>query len=226
MYLVIDKAIEGADENLRYALVGDKLAIVSKDDFTVAETTALSGEYVAKEDVTLYALPYSQNGAIEIKAGEKVARISDVAGYDNSKWTIVQYGENTYFVNSSAIEEYVEIVDEKDKVYGRANADRVGGMVNVYAAADKNSEVILQIVDGSQVEVLETLDNFYLVTFDGKVGYIEKEHLKINGLTTVQIVAIVLAIIVALAGSAIFASIYLTRKNGDKEKKDTTPKRI
>lgn len=228
VYLVIDKAIEGADENLRYALVGNKLAIVSKDDFTVVETTALSGEYVAKEDVTLYALPYSQNGAIEIKAGEKVARISDVAGYDNSKWTIVQYGENTYFVNSSAIEEYVEIVDEKDKVYGRANADRVGGMVNVYAAADKNSEVILQIVDGSQVEVLETLDNFYLVTFDGKVGYIEKEHLKINGLTTVQIVAIVLAIIVALAGSAIFASIYLTRKNGDKDKKgeDKTPKRF
>ena len=62
-------------------------------------------------------------------------------------------------------------------------------------------------------------DNFYLVTFDGKVGYIEKEHLKINGLTTVQIVAIVLAIIVALAGSAIFASTYLTRKNGDKDKK-------
>jgi len=228
VYLVIDKAIEGANENLRYALVGDKLAIVSKDDFNKAETTALNGEYVAKEDVTLYALPYSQSGAIVIKAGEKVARISDVAGYDNAKWTIVRYGENAYFVNSSAIEEYVEIVDEKDKVYGKANADRVGGMVNVYASADKNSEVILQIVDGSQVEVLETLDDFYLVSFDGKVGYIEKEHLKINGLTTVQIVAIVLAIIVALAGSAIFASIYLTRKNGDKEKKgeDKTPKRF
>ncbi len=228
VYLVIDKAIEGANENLRYALVGEKLAIVSKDDFNKAETTALSGEYVAKEDVTLYALPYSQSGAIEIKAGEKVARISDVAGYDNAKWTIVRYGENTYFVNSSSIEEYVEVVDEKDKVYGKANADRVGGMVNVYASADKNSEVILQIVDGSQVEVLETLDDFYLVSFDGKVGYIEKEHLKINGLTTVQIVAIVLAIIVALAGSAIFASIYLTRKNGEKEKngEDKTPKRF
>ncbi len=228
VYLVIDKAIEGANENLRYALVGDKLAIVSKDDFEKAETTALNGEYVAKEDVTLYALPYSQSGAIEIKSGEKVTRISDVAGYDNAKWTIVSYGENTYFVNSSAIEEYVEVVDEKDKVYGKANADRVGGMVNVYAAADKNSEVIIQIVDGSKVEVLQTLDDFYLVSFDGKVGYIEKEHLKINGLTTVQIVAIVLAIIVALAGSAIFASIYLTRKNGEKEKKieDKTPKRF
>lgn len=228
VYLVIDKAIEGASENLRYALVGDKLAIISKDDFNKAETTALSGEYVAKEDVTLYALPYSQSGAIEIKSGEKVTRISDVAGYDNAKWTIVSYDENTYFVNSSAIEEYVEIVDEKDKVYGKANADRVGGMVNVYAAADKNSEVILQIVDGSKVEVIQTLDDFYLISYDGKVGYIEKEHLKINGLTTVQIVAIVLAIIVALAGSAIFASIYLTRKNDEKEKKieDKTPKRF
>lgn len=226
VYLVIDKTIDGANENLRYALVGDKLVVVSEDDFTKTETTALNGEYVAKENVMLYALPYSQNGAIEIKAGEKVARISDVAGYDNSKWTIVRYGGNDYFVNSSAIEEYVEIVDEKDKVYGSANADRVGGMVNVYAAADKNSEVIAQIVDGSKVEVLETLDDFYLVTFDGKVGYIEKEHLKINGLTTVQIVAIVLSIIVAIAGAAIFASVHLTRKNAEEKKKEQEQKRF
>ena len=41
-------------------------------------------------------------------------------------------------------------------------------------------------------------------------------------------IALVLAIIVALAGSAIFASIYLARKNGDKDKKgeDKTPKRF
>ena len=112
------------------------------------------------------------------------------------------------------------IVPEKDRVYGKANADRVGGLVNVYASPDKNSQLVTQIVDGSKVEILETLDEFYLVKFEDCVGYVEKLHIKIDGLTTVQIVAIVLAIIVALAGSAIFASIYLTRKNAENKKND------
>ena len=88
----------------------------------------------------------------------------------------------------------------------------------MYALADANSDVIAQIVDGSKVEVLETLDDFYLVSFDGKVGYIRKSELKIDGLTTVQIVAIVLSIVVAIAGSAIFASIYITRKKSENKK--------
>lgn len=226
-YLVIDDPIEGDESGeYRFALVGDKLVKITKSDFERVETTTLNGDFVALHDTTLHTLPYSQSGAIALKKDEKVVRVSDVAGWDNSKWTLVAYNDKTYFVNSSDIEEYIVVVPEKDRVYGKANADRVGGVVNVYAAPDKNSELVEQIVDGSKVEVLETLDDFYYVTYDGKVGYIAKDQLKIDGLTTVQIVAIVLAIIVALAGTAIFASIYLTRKNGDEQKKDTTPKRF
>ena len=226
-YLVLDSVIEGDEtENYRYAYVGKKLVKIIKSDFNRVETTLLSGDYVAVQDTTLYSLPYLESSSAPLKEGEIVTRISDTAGYDNSQWTIVQKDEKTYFVKSSDIEEYTVIVPEKDKVYGKANADRIGGLVNVYASPDKNSQLVTQIVDGSKVEVLEVLDAFYLVKFDDFVGYVEKEHIKIDGLTTVQIVAIVLAIIVALAGSAIFASIYLTRKNGDKEKKDSVTKRI
>lgn len=226
-YLVLDSVIEGDEtENYRYAYVGKKLVKIIKSDFNRVETTLLSGDYVALQDTTLYSLPYLESSFAPLKEGEIVTRISDTAGYDNSQWTIVQKDEKTYFVKSSDIEEYTLIVPEKDKVYGKANADRIGGLVNVYASPDKNSQLVTQIVDGSKVEVLEVLDAFYLVRFDDFVGYVEKEHIKIDGLTTVQIVAIVLAIIVALAGSAIFASIYLTRKNGNKEKKDSVTKRI
>lgn len=226
-YLVLDSVIEGDEtENYRYAYVGKKLVKIIKSDFNRVETTLLSGDYVALQDTTLYSLPYLESSSAPLKEGEIVTRISDTAGYDNSQWTIVQKDEKTYFVKSSDIEEYTVIVPEKDKVYGKANADRIGGLVNVYASPDKNSQLVTQIVDGSKVEVLEVLDAFYLVRFDDFVGYVEKEHIKIDGLTTVQIVAIVLAIIVALAGSAIFASIYLTRKNGNKEKKDSVTKRI
>lgn len=102
----------------------------------------------------------------------------------------------------------------------------MGGLVNVYADQSTDSEVIAQIVDGSKVEVLETLDDFYLVSYDGKLGYIQKSQLKIGTLTTVQIVAIVLSIIVAIAGATIFASVHLTRKNADAKKKEQDQKRF
>ena len=219
-YLVLDKTIENDSDIFRYAYFDNKLVKIVKADFNRVEPDTLTGDYVAANDTTLFALPYLSADTAELKKGEIVTRISDVAGYDNSKWTIVKYGENTYFVKSSDIEEYVVIVPEEDKVYGKANADRVGGLVNVYASPDKNSQLITQIVDGSKVEVVETLDDFYLVKCGEFVGYVEKAHIKIDGLTTVQIVAIVLAIIVALAGSAIFASIYLTRKNSENKKND------
>ena len=101
----------------------------------------------------------------------------------------------------------------------------MGGLVNVYADLSTSSEVIAQIVDGRKVEVLQTFDDFYLVSFDGVQGYVLKSQLKIGALTTVQIVAIVLSIIVAVAGFAIFASIYLTKKNADENKKDEQKRR-
>lgn len=214
-------------ENYRYALQGSNIVIIDENDFDILQTNTLTGDYVATKSTTLYAVPYCEDGKISISNGTVVARKNDCANFENGKWIAVQYGENTYYAVASDFEEYTIQIPEKDKIYGKANADRVGGLVNVYANADDNSEVIAQIVDGSKVEVLETLDDYYLVSFDGKVGYVKKSQLKIEGLTSVQIVAIVLAIVVALAGTAIFASIYITRKNTDNKKtEDKTQKRF
>lgn len=84
----------------------------------------------------------------------------DAVDYDWSGWVVVSYGGNEYFARVGDVEQYVEIVDEKDKIYGKANADRVGGLVNVYADLSTSSEVIAQIVDGRKVEVLQTFEIF------------------------------------------------------------------
>lgn len=221
-----DRAVKNST-NLKYAYCDGEIVIIDKNDFDMLETNALSGDYVSKTATTLYATPYCEDGKIELTSGVIVTRQNDCADYEDGKWIAVKYGENTYYAIASDFEEYVVVIPEKDKVYGRANADRAGGVVNVYTSQDENSDVIMQIVDGTKVEVLETLDDFYLISFDGKTGYIKKSQLKIDGLTTVQIVAIVLAIVVALAGSAIFASIYITRKNAENKKdKDKPQKRF
>ena len=208
------------------ARVGERLISIDKSQFDSVECGALSGDYVTKGETTLFKLPYVEDGKIALGSGVRMTLKSDVAGYDSSVWVIATYQGQEYFIKRSDIAEYVEIVEEKDKVFGRANADRVGGLVNVYADQSTDSEVIAQIVDGSKVEVLETLDDFYLVSYDGKLGYIQKSQLKIGTLTTVQIVAIVLSIIVAIAGAAIFASVHLTRKNADAKKKEQDQKRF
>lgn len=208
------------DGSYAYALNSDKIVKIALSQFESVQTSALSGEYVALDKIKLYSLPYQNQGSIEIEKDTKINLVSDVAGYDGDTWALCEYQSNTYFVKRSQIEKHVEIIPEKDKVYGKANADRVGGIVNVYTSADLQSDVILQIIDGQEVEVFEELEGFYLVSVDGTLGYVVKEQLKIEGLTTVQIVAIVLAIIVALAGCAIFASIYLTKKNNEEKDKE------
>lgn len=201
-----------------YALNKDTLVKIDKTQFDMAETTTLSGEYVTTEQTTLYTIPYGES-KIDIDVDTHLTIISDVANYDDNIWVLATYEGKTYFVKRAVLTEYIEIIPEKDKVYGKANADRVGGVISVYTSPDTNGEVLCEIVDGSKVEVLEELDDFYLVTFDGKVGYVIKEQLKIEGLTTVQIVAIILSVIVALAGITIFASIHLTKKNNDEKEK-------
>lgn len=206
--------------NYRYARNGENLVKISINDFNTVEPLPLSGDYVTKTATTLYRSPYCEDGKLSIEQGAVLTRISDVAGYDKNTWTIVEYEEKQYFVKSNAIEEYVVVIPEEDKTYGKANADRVGGIVKVYLEQSDSSQVIAEILDGEKVEVLDTLDDFYLVNADGVIGYVKKDNIKLDGLTTVQIVAIVLAIVVALAGTAIFASIYLTRKNAENKKEE------
>lgn len=211
------------EDGYAFALNSDTVVKIALNEFETLQTNTLSGDYVTTDTTTLYTLPYRNSDAIQLDKDTHVTLISDVADYDNNVWVMVEYNEKTYFAKRALLQEYIEITpneEEDNKVYGKANADRVGGMVNIYSSADVNSEVIYEIVDGSKVEVLEELDGFYLVSIDEYVGYIQKDQLKIDGLTTVQIVAIILAIIVALAGSAIFASIYLTKKNNEEKDKE------
>lgn len=216
--LVFEKFFD-YDKELVYAMRANEMIIICKNDFKTVYPTELSGEYATTVSTVLYSVPYIGNENINVESGTRMSLISDCANYDNNKWNIVKYNDSVYFVRTADISKYEEIIPEKDRKYGKANADRVGGLVNVYSAAEKGSQVLMQIVDGTKVEILENVGDFYIVYIDGTTGYMSKNEVVLDGLTTVQIVAIVLCIIVVVAGSAIFASIHLTRKN-DEEKKN------
>lgn len=210
------------DDGLNYAVASGNLVLIDETPLQQVECAQLSGELIATTQTTLYTIPYVDNANSRvIESGARFTALHDCADFDGGKWIVVSYDGKEYFVEREHTTQYIEEVPEIKKVYGKANADRVGGLVNVYTNQTLDSEVLTQIVDGTKVEVLETLDNCYLVSVDGYVGYMSKDEVVLDGLTTVQIIAIVLSIVVVVTGSAIFASIHLTRKTHDDKQKNS-----
>ena len=211
--VVIVLQYEAAPQGLKLAFDGTSLTFIHENDFEVVETEALTGEYVAKEETVLYKMPNVESANnVTLASDEHVVFKRTTAGFDGGIWVVVEYENAEYFAKRADFEEYVAPAPERKAEYGRAKGTRVGGIVNVYASADAESEIILEIADGAKVEILETLDGFYKVKVDETVGYMRSEDVQLKGLTTVQIISIVLAVLVLLAGSTVFAAIYLTKK--------------
>ncbi len=209
---------QDAPAGFELAYDGLNLFYISTTGFEEVQTEALSGEYVAKETALLYIIPHKVSGQnVEISSGTHVIFKRTTAGFDGNIWVVVEYENHEYFALKDEFFEYVAPMPERKTTYGRAKGTRVGGIVNVYQSADEASAVILELADGAKVEILETLDDFYQVSIDGTIGYMKKDDVQLGGLTTVQIVSIILAVLVLLAGSTIFAAIYFTKKKQSNE---------
>lgn len=149
---------------------------------------------------------------------DAVVTVTDyAAGLDGGVWARIDTNGQLLFVRVSDLVEYVETVPEKERIFGRAVSDRAGGIVNVYALPDSSSTVVLEIVDGTRMEILDESGEFYYVETENARGYVLKEQVELEGLTTVQIVSIVLAVAVFVTGAIIFVFVYAAKKK-EKEK--------
>ena len=70
----------------------------------------------------------------------------------------------------------------------------------------------MTIADGQTIEVYDEIEGFYYVKYNGQSGYTKVEDVKLSGLTSAQIIGIVLAILTILAGGAIFVITNISRK--------------
>lgn len=229
--LVLD-GLDAPAEGASYALDSDKLYIIRDEDYDAVQPTPLEDKaYLVKEACEASAIPYFADLTRALDAGTKGIRaVSDCAGYDGGKWWIVSLNGQTYFVDPALLDEDLappsqddpnpDVPPEEKPLYGRAKAGRVGGTVNIYADVDE-SAVLTSVVDGKKVQILATLDGYYQVQYGDITGYMRASEVKIGGLTTVQIVAIVLSIVVLLAGTGIFISIYGIKKRNEPTEEDS-----
>lgn len=211
--LVLDG--DSAEDGFAYALLNGKFLKIRKDDYGTVGTTALTGDYATKRNTYLYTLPGVEKDRISALAGTRFTLIGDCADFENSKWLRVNYYDKIYFIPAEDCGEYTEVIPEEDRLFGRAKASRVGGVVGIYAEASDGANKLLEIVDGTRVEVLDKLDAYYLVRYENTVGYMRKTDVQIDGLTTVQIVSIAVACVVAVAGIGIFIAIEVTKKKSE-----------
>lgn len=207
-----------ASNGLNYALYNGDLIVVDSSMLTQVASTALDSSvtYSAQAGATLYLYPNIEIGKITLDADTAMTSPANAAEYDNGGWYTVVYSNKIYFIRASELLSHEEIVCYPEAEYGKAKAERVGGTVNIYLDADTSSQVLAQIVDGTKVQILNTLDGYYQVSYGNVVGYMSADTVQLSGLTSVQIIAIVLSLVVALIGVVIFVSISTMRKKNEK----------
>ena len=105
---------------------------------------------------------------------------------------------------------------EVKKEYGRAKASRAGELVPLYSDIEGNN-VATEVTDGTRLQVVEKIGDYYKVIYNDSELYIRADQFKLDGLTTVQVIAIILSVIVVLTGALIFAITSATKKKEENQ---------
>ena len=138
--------------------------------------------------------------------------LSSIDDYDNERWFKVKYEDKIYYVLRDAVTNYNNEEQVDQPTYAKAQAKRIGGQIKLYSTPNEDSPVIMTIADGQTIEVYDEIDGFYYVKYNGQAGYTKVSDVKLSGLTSAQIIGIILAILTIFAGGAIFVITNITRK--------------
>lgn len=202
-----------------YVYLDGMTGYIESSALTPKEPTTVGTRYIAGADTALYTHP-AGDAAVTLSSETLVTVTDDAAMLDDGAWRRVRYDGSVYFVRTSDLTVYVEPepeIPEPERHFGRASAYRAGGLIGIYAMPDTSSALVTEAVDGTRMEIVGEDGDFWLVSFDDMLGYALKSEVELEGLTTVQIVSIVLCCAVAVTGLVVFVVIWQTRKK-EKEK--------
>lgn len=216
-------------EGYTYVYFNGRLAYIADSLLVEVAPSPLDARYTLPAGAPVLLHPAAEESSA-FSEDMVFSATDDAAMLDGGKWVRLDVDGIPYFAVADDLLPYVEPdepidpdepvdpdeptdPDGPDRTYGRASADRPGGLVGIYTLPDIESTVATEVVDGTRMEVIGEEGDFWLVAADGEtLGYILKSELELEGLTTVQIVSIVLAVAVAVTGAVIFVVIWQARK--------------
>ena len=193
-------------------------------------STDVAGEYVTKNDTLLYVNPMVDDG-IKVSKNTTINVVDNGGGFGDNGWVRVEYNGKVYYTELANLEkkqpapsnpstpsnpQEPEKPVEVKKEYGRAKASRAGELVPLYSDIEGNN-VATEVADGTRLQVVEKIGDYYKVKYNDSELYIRADQFKLDGLTTVQVIAIILSVIVVLTGALIFAITSATKKKEENQ---------
>lgn len=187
---------------------------VLKSSVSLLDCTEYDADYpkysaLIATGLKVYAFPYNSATVTDtIDNSTRLTLINNVADSTGETWgwykisyviddeTYVGYVHDYEIAKVSAVEP-----PQKSQFY-KVNSGALGTVVKLYKEANTDSEQICDINDGASVLVVGTFDknqDYTYIYYNGSYGYIETQYLIAEGLTTVQITAIIVVSICVIA---------------------------
>lgn len=187
---------------------------VLKSSVSLLDCTEYDNDYpkysaLIATGLKIYAYPYnSATVTATIGNSTRLTLINNVANSTGETWgwykisyvvdgeTYVGYVHDYEIARASAVEP-----PQKSQFY-KVNSGALGTVVKFYKEASVDSELISDINDGASVLVVGEYDktnDYTYIYYNGSYGYIETQYLIAEGLTTVQITAIIVVSICVVA---------------------------
>ena len=101
-------------------------------------------------------------------------------------------------------------------------SDGLGKTVTVYKEANRESEAVGTLLDGSTIKVIEPFDpesEFTMVLYNNEICYVLSQNVGQNGLSAGQVLAIVLSVVAAI-GSVLTVLILRANKKHKRSQKE------
>lgn len=208
-------ASQDAEENLVYALYNSKLVRVAQSAIVSVTPQSADGRLVFIRASALYAYPNAETGSESVEQGASVDGYDDAAGFGGGSWVRVAYNGKIYFALKADLQPYQAPPEENNVRKAKTQTSRVGGTVPIYSLPDESSETLAEVADGKDIEIVSENGAFYCVRYGEIQGYIKKSNATFEAVTKIQAMAIVLSVVILLAGTAVTVVLKRGRTKSD-----------
>lgn len=201
-------------QNLLYGYYDGKYGYFNVSFLTLQDDTDAIDSYLVTifDNVHLYKFPFETSESITVEQNYVVQFLNKVSDFDNARWYKIKSNDQIYYILRESVTQSEHEEPTETPKYGKAQAKRIGGQINLYTTPNDNSDVIMKISDGQTIEIYDEISGYYFVNYNGHAGYTKVDDVKLGGLTSTQKIGIILAVLAVAAGGAIFVSTNLARK--------------
>lgn len=159
---------------------------------------------IRHREAKIYSKPIEDDKYLKYVIDNKSAVINIISrvGYFtntiNLDFVEVNYGDYSGYIKKDRLSIYKEVIyNTTEPIYMKVKANRMGTKIPLYESASSEAVVLTTISDGAKVTLLEEYSKdkeFIKVSFDGIEGYVASKVMYSKGLSSSQVLAIVLIV--------------------------------